>query len=369
MRAVLIDDERPALDELSYLLKENSVEVIGTFQNTEGALDFIVQEKPDVVFLDIELREKNGIDFGVELQNSVESTAIIFVTAYPEYALEAFRAYPLDYITKPVNEERLARTLRHVREVRARRKDDQCGCFYIRCFGGLEIICGGEKVRLPTKKTRELLTYLLCNEGAMIYRDELARLMFDSGDVGKNANNLRVTLFRIKNALHEAGIRKDQLLIQEDLSTCISDGVCDIVDFQRFIRDNLKIDADNIIRAEKIAGLVNGELFIDIDALWVTKKREWVMVQIEDLLINMSIFYLSGGYTEKAEITLLRLITLNPLSDQGYHRLLDLYIRTENILKYRSCYERYREMAEKEFIEYPPKYYIDFYENCTIIIK
>jgi two-component SAPR family response regulator len=115
MRAVLIDDERPALDELSYLLKENSIEVIGTFQNTNGVLDFILQEKSDVVFLDIELREKNGIDFGVELQNSIESTAIIFVTAYPEYALEAFRAYPLDYITKPVDEERLARTLRHVR--------------------------------------------------------------------------------------------------------------------------------------------------------------------------------------------------------------------------------------------------------------
>ncbi len=365
LRAVIIDDERPALDELSYLLKENSVEVIGSFQNTEGAGGFIAREKPDIVFLDVELRGANGIDFGAELQNNMENTAVIFVTAYPEYALEAFRAYPLDYIVKPIDEERLARTLRHVRETSARRAGDGCGDLSIRCFGEFEITCGGDKVRLPTKKTRELLAYLLCSEGAKIYRDDLMRLVFGGKDGRKNANNLRVSLFRIRNAFHEAGIGKDQFLIREDLSAGIADGVCDIADYQRFIRNNLVINAGNIAKAEKIARLMGGELLTDIDALWVTEKREWVMVEAEELFINMSVFYLSGGLPEQAEAALLRLLSLNPVSEQGFRRLLDLYIRTGDVLKYRCYFERYREITEKEFEERPSKTYADYYEKHT----
>ncbi|NCB52650.1 MAG: response regulator [Clostridia bacterium] len=365
LRAVLIDDERPALDELTYLLEKKSVEVIGTFMNTEGALDFISCEKPDIVFLDIEIRDVNGIDFGVEMQSRAENTAIIFVTAYPNYSLEAFKAYPLDYIVKPVDEERLARTLRHVHETAELRSETGRRNFYIRCFGKLDIIYGDHKIKFPTKKTRELFVYLICNEGTVIYRGDLLRLFFGSGENEKDANNLRVSMFRIRNALREAGAGKDQFLIKDDFSVGMADGVCDMVDFQRFIRNNPGINAKNITRAEKVAELADAELLTDIDALWVTEKREWVIEKTEELLVNMSIFYLSGGLPGKAEAALLRLLALNSLSDSGYRRLLDLYIRTGNALKYRYAYEQYREMTVKEFGERLPKFYSDFYVKCT----
>ncbi len=364
LRAVIIDDERPALEELSYLLGKYSVKVIGSFLNTEGALDFISCEKPDIVFLDIEIRDVNGIDFGVELQSGAENTAIIFVTAYPNYSLEAFRAYPLDYIVKPVDEERLARSLRHVRESLKLRSDTGGGDFYIRCFRKLESMHGGNKVKFPTKRTRELFAYLICNEGAVIYRGDLLRLFFGSGENEKDANNLRVSMFRIRNALREAGVGKDQLLIKDDFSVGIADGVCDIVDFQRFIRNNPGIDAENIVRAEKIAELADGELLTDIDALWITEKRELVMMETEALFINMAIYYLSGGFYGRAEAALLRLLSFNSISERGFRRLLDLYMRTGNTLKYRSCYERYHEMKVVEFGERPPKIYVDFYTKC-----
>ncbi len=364
LRAVLIDDERPALDELTYLLEKNSVKVIASFQSAKGVSDFIAREKPDIVFLDIELREKNGIDVGVELQSSMGNMAIIFVTAYPAYALEAFRAYPLDYITKPVDEEHLVRTLRHIQETAIRMEGSMKGDFYIRCFGKLEITCGNQPIRLPTKKTRELFAYLLCNEGAMIYRDELIRLIFGGEDEGKNSNNLRVTLFRIRNALREAGIGKEHLQIREDLTLEIADGVCDIVDFQRFIRNNQGINPGNITKAEKIAGLINGVLFTELDSFWACEKWEWVMIRAEELFINMSVYYFSQGSSELAEDMLLRLLALDSLSEQGYHRLLDLYIRTKDVLKYRNCFERYREVQEKEYKQHPLKYYMDYYHNC-----
>ena len=366
LRAVLVDDERPALDELAYLLKKNSVAVIGSFQNTVGVLEFIAQKEPDLVFLDIELREMSGIDFGVNLQNRIENTAIIFVTAYSEYALEAFRAYPQDYITKPIDEERLQRTLRHLQETKVcRRAGGYKDKLYIRCFGKFEITCGNNKVKFPTKKTRELLAYLLCNEGTIIYRNDLARILFGNEDEGRNANNLRVTLFRVKNALREAGISQEQFLVREDFTLEIADGVCDILDFMRFVSNNPGINSGNIIQAEKIAGMVNGELFIEIDAIWITEKLERIMVLAEELFINMSVYYLSGGNPERAETVLLHLLALEPLSVQGYHRLLDLYMQTRDTLKYRSCFERYRKVAEKEYKERPLKFYEEYYKKCT----
>jgi two-component SAPR family response regulator len=181
----------------------------------------------------------------------------------------------------------------------------------------------------------------------------------------KDANNLRVSMFRIRNTLREAGVGKNQLLIREDFSVGIADGGCDIVDFQRFIRNNPGINAENIAWAEKIADLADAELLTDIDALWITEKREWVMVETEKLFINMTIYYLSGGFYGKAEAKLLRLLSLNPISERAYRRLLDLYIRTGNTLKYRSCYERYHDVEITEFGERPSKIYEDFYIKCT----
>ena len=365
LRAVIIDDERPALEELSYLLEKHSVKVIGSFLNTEGAFDFISCEKPDIVFLDIEIRDVNGIDFGVKLQNSVENTAIIFVTAYPNYALEAFKAYPLDYIVKPVDEERLKQTLQHIQETAELRSEAKSGVFYIRCFGNFEIVSGEHKVKFPTKKTRELFAYLICNEGTVIYRSDLLRIVFGSGESEKDANNLRVTMFRLRNAFREAGIGNDQFFIRDDFSVGIAGGGCDLMDFQRFIRDNPQIDAENITQAEKISDIANAELLTDIDALWITEKREWAMVETEELFLNMTMYYLSDGFYGKAEAALLRLLSLNSISERGFRRLLDLYMRTGNTLKYRGCYERYHEMKAVEFGERPPKAYTEFYIKCT----
>ena len=87
------------------------------------------------------------------------------------------------------------------------------------------------------------------------------------------------------------------------------------------------------------------------------------MIRAEELLINMSVYYLLADFLEKTENILLHLLSINPLSEQGYYRLLDLYIKTNNVFKYRTCYERYRQMIEKEIGERPLKYYREFYEK------
>ncbi len=114
MRALLIDDERPAIDRLSDLLKRYpDIDVVGTAQDGISALTLISEKNPDVVFLDIEMPELSGLEVARTL--GVGGPMIIFATAFDEHALEAFESCAIDYIVKPINRERLHFTIEKLR--------------------------------------------------------------------------------------------------------------------------------------------------------------------------------------------------------------------------------------------------------------
>jgi two-component system response regulator LytT len=109
LKAVLVDDEQLARDELGYLLGEvGGVEVIGQAGNGVEALTTIDRLKPDVVFLDVQMPGLTGFEVARRLLESRASSHIIFVTAYDQHAIEAFEVNAVDYLLKPVEQERLA---------------------------------------------------------------------------------------------------------------------------------------------------------------------------------------------------------------------------------------------------------------------
>jgi two-component system LytT family response regulator len=104
-KALLVDDERLARQELRELLADfKDVQVIGEAKNLTEAVTLIKLEKPDIVFLDIQLRQENGFDL---LEKVVHNFKLIFVTAFDEFAIRAFEINALDYLLKPVNPKRL----------------------------------------------------------------------------------------------------------------------------------------------------------------------------------------------------------------------------------------------------------------------
>lgn len=119
MRCLIIDDERLALTEMRLLLSAHpDVEVAGEAMNVEDALEVFRREKPDLVFLDIQLRGEVGFDFVGRLEEPLPR--IVFVTAHDRHAIRAFECNALDYLLKPVQPERLAETLRRVRSAPSR---------------------------------------------------------------------------------------------------------------------------------------------------------------------------------------------------------------------------------------------------------
>lgn len=118
IRAIIIDDERLARAELRKLLKDFSeIEIIDEAVNADEALEKIEQQKPDLIFLDIQMPGKTGFDLLTELDRSPQ---VIFTTAHHEFALKAFEVNALDYLTKPVEPRRLADAIQKLQQAEVR---------------------------------------------------------------------------------------------------------------------------------------------------------------------------------------------------------------------------------------------------------
>lgn len=113
LRVILVDDERPARVNLRALLVEHpDVEVVAEAADTEEAQERIEAERPDVVFLDIQMPGGGGFQL---LERLRDPPAIVFVTGYDDYAIRAFEVNAADYLLKPVRPERLAQTIARLR--------------------------------------------------------------------------------------------------------------------------------------------------------------------------------------------------------------------------------------------------------------
>jgi two-component system, LytTR family, response regulator len=106
MKAIIIDDERLARTELRKLLQDYpEIEIVDEASNAEEGIQKIENHNPDLIFLDIQMPGKTGLDMLSELDHSPQ---VIFTTAYDEYALKAFEVNALDYLVKPIEPRRLA---------------------------------------------------------------------------------------------------------------------------------------------------------------------------------------------------------------------------------------------------------------------
>jgi two-component system LytT family response regulator len=113
IKTIIVDDERTARDEVKRLLDNYAdFEIIGEAKNTDDAKLLIELKQPDLLFLDIQMPEKSGFDL---LESLDRVPQVIFITAFDQYAVKAFEVSAIDYLMKPVREERFAKAIEQVR--------------------------------------------------------------------------------------------------------------------------------------------------------------------------------------------------------------------------------------------------------------
>jgi len=141
LRAVLVDDEQLARDEMVYLLDQvGGVDLVGQAGDGVDAMDVIHRVQPDVVFLDVQMPGLTGFEVARRLMDEASDTQIVFVTAFDQHAIEAFEVNAVDYLLKPVDPSRLEIALdRARRRVASVRQDHEA-------TGGTEVGLRAEQI-------------------------------------------------------------------------------------------------------------------------------------------------------------------------------------------------------------------------------
>ncbi|MFT6871212.1 MAG: two-component system LytT family response regulator [Roseivirga sp.] len=123
MKSIIVDDSNLARQELKHMLKAfDDIQVIGEAGNAEDAQTLIEELKPQLVFLDIQMPDKDGFELLAMLEDVPE---VIFITAFDQFAMKAFDHNALDYLQKPVKEDRLSLALEKAREkIKSRDEED-----------------------------------------------------------------------------------------------------------------------------------------------------------------------------------------------------------------------------------------------------
>ncbi|WP_461209016.1 LytR/AlgR family response regulator transcription factor [Desulfocurvus sp. DL9XJH121] len=123
LRTLIVDDEPPARDELAYLLSAfEDVDAPAQAGSAREAVEMIRELEPDLVFLDIEMPGGNGFDVVSACMDMEIQPLFVFATAFEHYAIQAFEENAVDYLLKPVTEERLTKSLARAREALATRQ-------------------------------------------------------------------------------------------------------------------------------------------------------------------------------------------------------------------------------------------------------
>jgi two-component system LytT family response regulator len=115
MNCIIVDDEYPSIQELSHFITNfSSIKILDKFDDSIKALEYVQQHSVDVIFLDISMPKLDGLALSRVLNTLKPKPQLIFITAYSEYAIEAFEVAAFDYVLKPYSENRIIDTLKRL---------------------------------------------------------------------------------------------------------------------------------------------------------------------------------------------------------------------------------------------------------------
>lgn len=182
MRVLAVEDEPVLLRQLTNRIREALPESeILAFDNADDALDILPGGIINIAFLDIAIGGMTGVDLAKCIKASCPQCDIVFTTGYIDYAPQAFELGASDYLMKPVTAEKIQHALSQLRHTRLSKGMEKG--LYIQCFGDFEVFYDGSPYTAFTKRSKELLAYLINKAGVLCSTSEICNTIFrDSSD-------------------------------------------------------------------------------------------------------------------------------------------------------------------------------------------
>ncbi|MFC3748877.1 response regulator [Paenibacillus sp. GCM10012306] len=329
MRAILIDDEPLALTHLAEELQHLSeIEVIGTFRSPKQALKHILQEQPEVVFLDIEMPEMSGIELAEHILQQLPNTHIVFVTVFDDYAVKAFELNSLDYLLKPLQTERLAKTISRLNSAATGTVPATDPVFKIHCFGCLKFEQAGQPkaaVRWKTFRAQELFCFLLQNRGKPVRKEVLLERLWPGVEWKRGVTQLYTAIYQIRKQLQAEYINIQISNLEEGYMLELNGAVVDIETWEKQLAVAPALNEFTLATHLQIASLYKGDYFGEYAFEWAEMERTRLRVLWVRHIRLLAGYYMDTQQNEEAVALYLKVQRVLPNEESIYFELMQLY--------------------------------------------
>lgn len=360
MRVLLIDDEELALDVLERMLsKIEGIEIVGKYADPQFAFQELARLQVEVIFLDMDMGEVHGIEFAERLMADYSHIEILFVTAYPQFALEAFEVNAIDYLLKPVSIERLKRAISKTRakidvyKVKKEPSMQTAQLLYAYTMNSFRFIDFQQnQVKWRTRKVKELFVFLWHHRENPIHKSRVIEELWPEMNISKSVTLLHTTVYQLRKTLKDIEVENPISLVNDHyiLSVPLASDIIELED----IVQTVEIKAANI---ERILELYNGDYLEEEDYTWAFQDQQRIK---QSMLRYLEKFVIEQKAEEEntflVEACLEKILKLDIYNEAYMFKLLEHYGRTKNTQKLTALFQTIKETLEDELgIDVPDK--------------
>ena len=234
MKIIAVDDERPALNVLQRRITEVAPnDELSLFDTSRAALEYAKTNDVDVAMLDINMPGISGMELAKELKKINPQINIVFCTAYSEFMQEAFDVHASGYLLKPVTKEGVEKALNNLLHP----VEKEMPKVFIRTFGEFDLLIEGKPVLFHSKKSKEMLAFLVDKRGAVVTKKDIAAALFEDNYSDTTQNYLKKIKKDLVDTLKEYGIESIFIKGFNQYALDNSKFSCDLYDYDKGLPD------------------------------------------------------------------------------------------------------------------------------------
>ncbi|MGE7827063.1 response regulator [Paenibacillus sp. NPDC093718] len=376
MKVILVDDEPLALKYLErQLLKLDtmSIDVIGTYTNPFEGRNEILARDVDIVFLDISLPELNGIELAEQLLEQKPHLCIVFVTGYHEYAVTAFELNAVDYIVKPVQIDRVAKTMERLRSRIASRPEEVMESnrnLRMTMFRQVMIEQPNEQGQFAllhwrTTRAQEIFIYLLQHRGQLVRKSALIDMLWPEFDMDKAYPQLYTAIYHIRKTLEPYDTRFQITNTTEGYVLNIEGVQLDIEEWENWFMSNPSVSAESIEGHIEMMKLYTGDYLQEHDYWWAEGERQRLKELWLSVSLSMAEWYVDQERIDEAVLCYFSIQRQHPLEEKAYFSLMKIYALQDNPAQVHRQFSLLCQVLEDEMGEEPSPYIVKWYDEWS----
>lgn len=363
MRTILIDDEPIALELLGLMLSSyEDIDIVGSYTKPIEALKEIKKIQPDVIFLDIEMGEINGLELAELFMKELDTVEIVFITAYSEYAVDAFEINAIDYLLKPIQEKRLNKTIERLKD----KTKEEYGInisdnrLKVNGFGSFEVLDSMDKPLIwRTQKAKELFAYLWNKRERAVSKMLIMETIFPDRDLDKATTLLHTTIYQLRKNLEKLGYLNGITYFND----CYQLDVPIKSDVQE-LNQVLNLKNHNEKEIEKILKIYKGDFLEEEGYHWAMEFQQTYKDTVSNILEKYAMSQLEyGKLTPVLKICLDKVHKMDTFNEKVAKMMIHYYGKQSNRISLEAFFNDYVESLQEEMGLRPMKSTVDLYRR------